>query len=472
MRSAEASTVQGIEMTFRGIQGPRAGAEALAAAAMLSIAPWTVSAQDIGVPRVADNAHPIALDEAVRMARRNSPAAVQARGQERTNRAAVRSAYGAFIPNFNVSLGRTRTFSDNISNSYNPQTGERLSGPTTYTSGLTANVTLFDGGRNLYELGTARANVMSAEASLVASEFAIALDVSQQYYNALAARESEVAARGQLSQAEQQHSSAVRRVRAGAATRSDSLRTLILVGNARLAILQAQVGLRTANATLTRLVGSPITVTADMADTVTTGHVPLDTTRLAELALNGPAVRQAQAAYAAARAARRASRSTYLPTLSASFSRGGTGIDQRFGLSDRSYRYTGRLGLSLSYPLFNGFAREEAIVRADVAEDNAVAAHRDARLLAQQSLVQYVDALATAEARVAVQQVSVTAAQEDLRVQQQRYAAGASTLLDVLTSQRSLNDAQAALIQARFDARVARARLEALIGQRLTALQP
>lgn len=459
-------------MTFTGMHGVRAGAGALAVAAMLAIAPGMAGAQDITAPRAADNAHPIALDEAVRRARRNSPAAVQSRGQERTSRAAVRSAYGAFIPNVSLSLGRTRTFSDNVGNSYNPQTGEQLSGPTTYNSGLTANVTLFNGGRNLYELGSARANVTSAEASQVASEFALALDVSQQYYNALAARESEAAARGQLSQAEQQHSSAVRRVRAGAATRSDSLRTLILVGNARLAILQAQADLRAANATLTRLIGSPITVTADVADTVTVAPVPLDTTRLAGLALNGPAVREAQAAYAAARAARRASRSTYLPTISASYSRGGSGIDERFGLSDKSYRYTGRLGFSLSYPLFNGFSREEAVVRADVAEDNAEASYRDARLLAQQSLVQYVDALATAEARVAVQRVSVTAAQEDLRVQQQRYAAGASTLLDVLTSQTSLNDAQTALIQARFDARVARARLEALIGQRLTAVQP
>ncbi|HVD05105.1 MAG TPA: TolC family protein, partial [Gemmatimonadaceae bacterium] len=93
---------------------------------------------------------------------------------------------------------------------------------------------------------------------------------------------------------------------------------------------------------------------------------------------------------------------------------------------------------------------------------------RDAQLLAQQSLVQYVDALRTGEARMAVQQVSVIAAQEDLRVQQQRYQAGASTLLDVITSQRSLRDAQSALIQARFDARVARARLESLIGQSLS----
>ena len=70
--------------------------------------------------------------------------------------------------------------------------------------------------------------------------------------------------------------------------------------------------------------------------------------------------------------------------------------------------------------------------------------------------------------RVAVQLVSVAATEEDLRFQQQRYALGAATLLDVLTSQSALNQARNALITARFDQRVARARLESLIGRPLT----
>jgi outer membrane protein len=82
-------------------------------------------------------------------------------------------------------------------------------------------------------------------------------------------------------------------------------------------------------------------------------------------------------------------------------------------------------------------------------------------------MVQNLDQLRTAQTRVEVGQLSVAAAREDLRVQQQRYQAGASTLLDVLTSQTQLREAESALIQARLDARVARAQLEALIGRPL-----
>jgi outer membrane protein len=54
-----------------------------------------------------------------------------------------------------------------------------------------------------------------------------------------------------------------------------------------------------------------------------------------------------------------------------------------------------------------------------------------------------------------------------VRVQQQRYNIGASTLLDLLNSQTTLEQARAALIAARYDYRIARAQIETLIGRSL-----
>jgi outer membrane protein len=106
-------------------------------------------------------------------------------------------------------------------------------------------------------------------------------------------------------------------------------------------------------------------------------------------------------------------------------------------------------------------------VRAKVAEVNAESQLRDAELGAQQSLAQNIGALRGASQRVAIQTASVAAAEEDVRVQQQRYNIGASTLLDLITSQAALAQAQQTLIQARYDYRIARAQLEALIGRDL-----
>ena len=121
----------------------------------------------------------------------------------------------------------------------------------------------------------------------------------------------------------------------------------------------------------------------------------------------------------------------------------------------------------MNFPFFNQGAREEQVVRARVAEDVAEAQLRDTRLAARQLFVQYLSVFRSAEQRIQIQLASVAAAQEDLRVQERRYTLGASTFLDVLTSQTTLSQALAALIQARFDARVAKATLETLTGKDL-----
>ena len=89
------------------------------------------------------------------------------------------------------------------------------------------------------------------------------------------------------------------------------------------------------------------------------------------------------------------------------------------------------------------------------------------RLNARQQLIQQLGNFRTAEARVDIQRQSVIAGEEDLRVQQERYNLGAGTLLDLITSQSTLITARQALIQARLDARTAKAQIEALIGRDL-----
>jgi outer membrane protein len=300
----------------------------------------------------------------------------------------------------------------------------------------------------------------------VAVRYNVALQVKQQYYAVLAAIESRDAANLELAQAREQFRVSVAKVRAGVATRSDSLRGVIQVGNAQLALITAQSNKEAADAALTRIVGSPVPVTADPASVQENMAALPDSAQLAALALHGPAVEQAQATVDAAEESRKASKATYLPSLSANYSRNGSGTDA-FGLGNGPFNYNGRLSFSLSYPVFNNFQREEQVVRAKVAETNAQVALRDAQLGAQESLTQNIGALRGASQRVAIQVASVAAAEEDVRVQQQRYNIGASTLLDLVTSQAALATAEQALIQARYDYRIARAQLEALIGQDL-----
>ena len=405
---------------------------------------------------------PIELDEAVRLAQRNSPAAVQARGDMRVARVEVKSAYFAFLPNLNIGAGSVWT----RGLARDPR-GEIFSRTALdFGDDFTAQMNLFDGGRRFFNVRAAYARTDAAEATDIVQQYQVALDVKQQYYDVLAAREAEEAGRAQLAEAEQQLRIAAVRVAAGAASRSDSLRAVVAVGNARLAILDAQNRVQLANASLTRLVGTNFPVTAIPAEADEPALDSLDQRQLLILAEEGPGVNQAEAQLAAARAAARAERTLYLPTISATYNRSGTGSDRRFGLRS-PFDYRSAFFVSMNFNLLDGLQREQRVVRANVAEDNAQAQLRDARLRAEQELTQSLGLLRNAGQRVEVQRSSVAASEQDLLFQQQRYALGAASLLDVLTSQAALNTARNNLITARFDQRVARARLEALGGRSL-----
>jgi outer membrane protein len=426
---------------------------------ILLLAPTALAAQ-----ASADSvARPISLAEAVKLAQRNSPTTVQAAGTIRSNSAAVRSAYLSFIPTLSFSTGASKQSGDRIG-----QQGTIVPYTVTayqYSSGLNMNLDLFDGGNRLFRLRSAKANVNAAEANETLQQYNVSLSVKQQYYAVLAARESESAANAQFEQASEQLKTSSAKVAAGAATKSDSLRAVIQVGNAQLALIQARNTLNIANASLTRLVATPFLVTAVPDDTTESIALATDSTEIARFAARGPAVVQSEQAYAAARANVRGALTPYLPTISARFNRSGAGQDNRFGWGSEQYPYSQTLSFNMSFPFFNQGTREEQIVRSRVAEDVAQAQLRDTKLAAQQQLTQYLSAFRSAEQRIQIQLASVAAADEDLRVQQRRYQLGASTFLDVLNSQTTLNQARAALIQARFDARVAKAQIETLTGK-------
>jgi outer membrane protein len=414
---------------------------------------------------VDTSATPITLAEAIRLAQQNSLSTVQARGSIRTNQAAVKQSYAAFLPTFSVSASRQHQSGDRFDTQGNlvPFTGQ----PTNYSTGLSSSLQIFDGGRRYYDVRRAKADVDAAEAGELASRFNVALQVKQQYYNILAARESQSAAQAQLQQAQAQLNASSLRLRAGAAIVSDSLRSAVAVGNARLAMLTARNNLQNANAALTRLVASDRAVTAMASDTVDQRVVIPDIRELEALVDKGPAIDQANAELNSAHAAVRSAKSAFLPTVNMNFNRSGSGLDPQFGIGDKRYAYNQNLSFSLNFPLLNGLSREVNVARAAVAEDVASVALRDARLGAHESLVQALGQMRTAQEQVEIQTLSVAAATEDLRVQQRRYELGATTLLDLLTSQTQLDNARNALIRARYDYRVAKAQLEALIGRDL-----
>ncbi len=412
----------------------------------------------------------ISLDEAIRLAQQNSPAAIQARGNLRTRSLGVRSAYAAFLPTLSTNAGLSRQFFAD---------GDQQWG---HNNSISSTITWFDPLR-YYDIGEAKRNVDLAEASEIQGRYSIALQVKQQFFNALNARESEAAALSALEVAQQSYRAATARVRAGSATTSDSLRALITVGNRRIEVLSAQNSLRQANVALSRLVGTEFAVQADPSDTLDLTDAVIDSAALVVMVQRGPALEQERARVELARYAVKSAKTRYWPRLSAiNVSRTGSGVgfygfdDEKFdrapsaqfprGVDAFAYN-TQCCQISLSMTLWDNFAREDQMVTARIQSDNAQATLRDQQLGQQQLLAQQIGTLRTTEAQMQVQRLSLAAAEEDLRIIQLRYELGAATQLEVTTSQDALNRARVSLIDTRYRYRLAKANIESLIGREL-----
>ena len=419
-----------------------------------------------GIGRAWAQAPAITLAEAIRRSERVQPAMVRAVADVRTAAAQRRSALGAYLPRLSASSSGSDFVSDGAAR-VDPITGELTSGGSSSRSistSLSASLDLFTGFRRGAEMRAARAGQTAAEASLVDARFGQALTTTNQFLDALAAAQLLRVREASVRRAEEQLKTAVAKLRAGSATRSDSLRSLVTLGTARLDQITTQSQLASAEANLARLIGEPGRVRAADDSAFYRVLPAIDTQALrTEAESRSPRIQSAGANASAARATVRASRSAYWPSLTLAANTGWNGSRS----TDYDLFNQRQVSLSLRWNLFDGFDRELSIVQREADVDFAEATASDARREVQAELTTFLAELDAARTRTEITQTSVAAATEDLRVQQERYRLGASTIVDLLTSQEALNQAEVDVVNARFDYLRAKAQLEALIGRNL-----
>jgi outer membrane protein len=418
-----------------------------------------------GTPLVAQD-RAVTLADAIRLAERTQPDVIQAAGQVRTAAAERRSAWGNFLPSVTANSSGSEFFSEGASR-VDPVTGQLTTGNSSnrsFNTSLSASVDLFTGFRRGAELQAAKAGQVQADASLVDARFQQALTTTNQFFDALSAAQLVSVRQASVRRAEEQLKISVAKLHAGSATRSDSLRSLVTLGSTQLDLIQAQTDLAAAEASLARLVGEIGRVRA-LDDSSFHQVVPaLDTQALrSEAETRSPRIQTAVASASVARANARAAHSAYWPSLTLGANTGWNASRA----NDYTFLNQRQVSLQLSWSVFNRFDRELTIAEREASYDVAEATAADARRGVQADLTARLAQLDAARAKIGITATSVAAATEDLRVQQERYRLGVATIVDVLTSQEALNQAEVDVVNARFDYLRAKAQLEALIGRTL-----
>jgi outer membrane protein TolC len=415
-------------------------------------------ALQVVAPPAPDGSAPrVTLDQAIARATRLDPNYLSALGQVDNAEWGRRAALAVFIlPSLTASIDATKYSTE----FFNIGTGRNQAEAVNAT--LTASYDLFSL-RKFSDLSRTRAELEGAQATELEQRFRTALLTESDYYAVLQNQELSRVAADRTRRAEEGLGIARARVVSGAAVQSDSLQLVLELTQARTDRLRRDAALTVARLQLGRRIGEAGPVDAAPVDTTEAPELPIGLEEAVQLALaQGPQYRAARADERAASAFLKGERGRYLPQLTL------TGTHLRFddGFFPRA-RNVSALSLTVSLPILDDGRRELAISQARVNRDVARAIREDLERAARPDVTAAVEAYVTARATTALSATGVLVARENYRVQESRYRAGSTTILDVLDAQLRLTQSEADLVQSRYAARLALAGLEAILGRRL-----
>lgn len=435
----------------------------------------------------------LSLDECIDLALTTRASIIMARGAEDLAAADRRAALGAFLPRVDASyryakslkrdfeaetdvptevdtfwvadtagnlLGFPRVRNSEKMNLQLPDqdaTDERLT--------LSATMSLLDVS-NFFDLAAAGAEKARARLDVIASEQDLILSVKVAYYAHLAALENVEVQQDAVERSREQLNLIESMFEVGSAAKSDVLKQRVQLGNDRLTHISARNSVETTRAELAYTIG--IDPNSDVAfETEHASRVYVaDLDEAIAFGLgHQPDLLSARKSRDAAKHSVRSAWSAYLPTLGGSgnltwFS-GSSGDTVLYDNSQRTLSY----GVNVSWNIFDGFWRERQLSSAKIVRNNTLARLSDQR---NSVIVGIKTAYLDIEQTILQQEVAgenVAAADEDLRITQEKYNLGAATILDLLTAQVSLKQAQMTLIRAEFDHNLAIARLENAMGK-------
>lgn len=257
-------------------------------------------------------------------------------------------------------------------------------------------------------------------------------------------------------------------VNQGGASRADALRVDSAVASAEATLAEVNAQLAVAEArlrTLTHLSDSALLATHDTVNAPIEPVVGSKSEWLGDAYRMRAELRGLDAAASAARSQASVARATYVPTVGAFANATYANPNPRYFPPQDVWHGTWAAGVALTWsPTDIPGARARAS-EAD-ARSEAIAAQRDAtRDAITVEVVQYFESVRAADAKVVATDKQLESSTEAYRVTRSLFANARATTSNVLDAETELSRARLAWVNARIDARVARARLEHAAGR-------
>lgn len=473
------------------------------------------------VPVDAQQAPPtLSLEDAVQLARRYSPGYRQQVNDEAVADWSVRAAYGALLPSLTVDGGLGWRAGGT------PRFGE-LSGQTTpdvLSSDYSISLGWQVSGGTFFQMAEERAAREATNARIEAAAYTLETDITRQYLAALRARDAVLIAERELASTDEAMKLAQARVEAGAAPRMDAAQAEVERGRAEVTLLQAQAAEETEKLRLLQRIGLDLEQTVDLTTQLTVFQPNWTLEELMATAMQShPQLMAARAAESSGRAAARAARMSYLPTITVGggwtaytqisrdesflINRAQLSAQDRIESCQRTNDLYARLadplppedcsrfsftdadragilsansiwpfdftknppsfGMSVRMPIFNGFVREAQVQQASAAAEDAKHQRREEELNRRTTVATSYLAVQTAYRAVALEERNLVAAAEQLELARERYRLGAGSILELTQAQATMARADQAHLEALYSFHENLADLESAVGRSL-----
>ncbi len=381
-------------------------------------------------------------------------------------------AWGAFVPSLNGSLNWSHSDQDQSIFRNNVLITSRDN----FSARISSGLTLFDGMANIATVDQSILNKQGSEYTLARTKQDITYQIQAGYYNVLRDKQLLATAQENLSRSKQELERIQELNRVGSVPLADVYRQQVVVGQAELAVINADNDEKNARADLAYLVGLKATEDFDVVEMAGAGEIDSVVIRdfrtkirnyetaVQEAIRNRADYRSAETALRSAEQGVTIARAGYYPSLSASAGYGWSDFELSTFFPDRTKNDAFSVGLTLSIPILSNFRTSSGVEQALVAKQNADENMKQVEREITVTLKKGMNQLEAAEKNIEQARRNLVSTREDLRVAQERYAVGAGTLLDQVTANTSYISAQSDNVNAIFNYYIARRQVEYLIG--------
>jgi outer membrane protein len=405
----------------------------------------------------------LTLDEAINIALHKNSTLLISSSQIEGYESGVQAAWGNFLPTLGLSAGWDWSRSDVkgvgtvVINGIPVPRVSTTSTSRNYRGTVYTDWTLFDGLANFAQLSKTENELQSAQYSLERVKQDIVFQTMSLYYEIIYNNRLLEVKQDDLKWNEKNLETIKERNRLGAATLADVYQQEVAKGNAELELIRTENQLETSKKDLLFYLGEDVLREYEFADSLTSADVEVlntdlmdDYENISELVTQAMNRRfdyqSAVLNYESSKEGVTIAESGHWPSLTAS----GNYSLYTDNLSTLDQSKTLGFGLSLNFPLFLGWSVTNRVQLAEVqSKINEVEMSDLERDIKRQIKTTYLN-LQAAQKGLVVSEKNISAARENLKIEEEKYSLGSGKLLDVLIVNSRYTTALTDLLNAQF----------------------